>query len=108
MLHEWGLHAVSPTVELAASELLTNAVMHARTSFEVSVVAQDDLEVSVRDTGASSFPDPASTGTAVDGPGRDSEGGRGLLIVAAITDAWGITRHSNGTTAWFRLRLPRD
>ena len=106
MLLEWGLHEATETVELAASELLTNAVMHARTPFEVTVVAEDDVTVSVRDTGGP-FPTHLLSEGGVDVPGWDSEGGRGLLIVAAVADDWGMISEGSSTTVWFQVRLPR-
>jgi anti-sigma regulatory factor (Ser/Thr protein kinase) len=107
MLQEWGLQAASDTVELAASEILTNAVLHARTSFQVTVVAGDDVTVSVRDTGRSFPTHLPSTGGGVEPPDFDSEGGRGLMIVAAVTDDWGIARNGSSTTVWFQVRLPQ-
>jgi anti-sigma regulatory factor (Ser/Thr protein kinase) len=106
MLLEWGLREATETVELAASELLTNAVVHARTSFDVTIVAQDDLTVSVRDTGGSFPTHLEEWGTGVHAPDGDSEGGRGLLIVAAVADEWGTTSDGSATTVWFQVPLP--
>ena len=106
-LREWGLQAASDTVEIAASELLTNAVVHARTSFDVTIILDDNLTVSVRDTGGC-FPRELRTGTEeLELPPWDREGGRGLALVAAITDGWGLTANDSSTTVWFHVRLPQ-
>lgn len=86
------------TVVLLASELVTNAVIHAASSAEV--FWDDDgvgITVGVRD---------ADTGPLGGGsPGRSdlAESGRGLLIVDGLSQSWG-TVHANGRkTIWFRV-----
>lgn len=49
MLGQWGLAALVDAVALAASELLTNAVVHAGTPIEVRLLVAGSLVVSVRD-----------------------------------------------------------
>ncbi|WP_052744596.1 ATP-binding protein [Streptomyces odonnellii] len=43
--------------------------------------------------GASNLPEPMA------------EGGRGLLMVAALSDRWGVARHVIGKSVWFELHL---
>jgi hypothetical protein len=38
------------------------------------------------------------------GPAGSIAGGRGMLIVDAIADEWGVTARSAGKEVWFRLR----
>jgi PAS domain S-box-containing protein len=84
------------------SELATNAVQHAATEFEVAVqVAPDCREVRVEVTdGAAGFPTPPEQVT-------DAPHGRGLHIVRALADAWGIEmrRDRPGKTVWFSLPI---
>ncbi|MGW7578475.1 ATP-binding protein, partial [Streptomyces sp. NPDC054765] len=36
------------------------------------------------------------------------EGGRGLLLVAQLTDAWGTRQTTQGKTIWAEQKLPAD
>jgi two-component sensor histidine kinase len=70
---------------LMLSELSTNAVQHAATEFEVAVYVAPDcsrVRVEVSD-GAGGFPAPPEQVP-------DAPHGRGLHIVRALADAWGI------------------
>jgi PAS domain S-box-containing protein len=87
---------------LMLSELATNAVQHAATEFEVAVrVAPDGSRVRVEvSDGAVGFPTPPEQVP-------DAPHGRGLHIVRALADAWGIEmqRDRPGKTVWFSLPL---
>jgi anti-sigma regulatory factor (Ser/Thr protein kinase) len=83
--------------ELMTSELATNCVQHAQTSFELSIDdAERHIRVEVRDTGRGR--------PARQSPAPTDRTGRGLLIVDAMSDAWGIEPSSAGKTVWFTLR----
>jgi len=95
---------VRETAALLVSELATNAVVHGRTRFEVSVeITAKDLRVEVADTGA---------GEPVVGPlpGPSDQHGRGLWLTRAMAGEWGVS-HAVGTppgkTVWFSLPLGR-
>ena len=82
--------------ELMASELATNCVMHARTDFDLKVDANDDIRIEVSDTG------PGQPELLT--PGSRQRTGRGLRIVEALSEGWGVTaRDSGGYTVWFTL-----
>lgn len=34
--------------------------------------------------------------------------GRGLLLIAAVTDRWGVDRSPDGKVGWFELRAGQD
>lgn len=102
VVEEWGLGELLDAVSLAASEIITNAVVHARTSFNVSVHVDVALVVAVADSGPAL---PLSGGTA-GLPELDSESGRGLALVAAVSDGWGVREQEASKTVWFRLLLP--
>ena len=94
------------TAQLCLSELVTNVVMHARTTSELTLHLEDGvLTVVVRDLGgASRAGDPAATDQAEnDDPLRVY--GRGLMLVDALADRWGQEIDASGTTAWFILEL---
>jgi len=84
------------TLELLASELITNAVMHARTPLEIHLlVSNTSVVVAVHDL---------DLGSPLQDPYADREGGWGLSLVAALAHAWSIDVHAEGgKTAWFQL-----
>jgi anti-sigma regulatory factor (Ser/Thr protein kinase) len=85
-------------VRLVVSELATNAVIHAGTPFSVSVLCTGSaVRISVRDW--SPTPPLLRTG------GVTSLSGRGLGLVAALADAWGVEPDSDGKTIWAELPL---
>jgi anti-sigma regulatory factor (Ser/Thr protein kinase) len=95
--------ATRDTLTLLVSELVTNAILHAGLAREdpirVHITSQDDrVRVAVHDGG------PGFTPSASNGDRRDAIGGRGCLIVAALSDAWGVERDSSGCTVWCELR----
>ena len=85
---------------LLASELATNAVLHARSAFEVAVSTDDDhlrIEVSDNDPGVPQVQWVPAGATS----------GRGLLIVETLASAWGVSpTEGGGKTVWFELPLP--
>ena len=101
-LKQWGLVDLVDAAALAATEVVTNAVVHARSAFRLTVQADDVLLVSVHDTGPT-WPGGTPQLTPLD---LDSEGGRGLLLLEALSDAWGVHNDPTGKTIWFQLPLP--
>jgi anti-sigma regulatory factor (Ser/Thr protein kinase) len=83
--------------ELMTSELATNCVQHARTDFELSVRTQDQVRVELRDTN--------QRRPTLQSPKPEDQSGRGLRIVEALSDAWGIVTSPSGKTVWFALAL---
>ena len=84
---------------LLTTELVTNAVQHARSAPTVRLLTVvDRLRVEVDDTSttipAVAMPDPA----------RPS--GYGLLLVASLASQWGADLRPGGKTVWFELPLP--
>ena len=82
--------------ELAVSEIVTNAVLHGREPITLRFLATDTgIRVEVHDgspvSPAFSMLDP----TAVTG--------RGLLLVSAVSDGWGVDPDDHGKTVWFGL-----
>jgi CheY-like chemotaxis protein len=82
-LDAWGLEALVDPVALIVSELATNAVLHAAAPFSVRLqLAASALRVEVADCGPG-LPNPIV-------PDPTGVGGRGLLLVAQLSVAWGV------------------
>jgi anti-sigma regulatory factor (Ser/Thr protein kinase) len=96
-LVEAGLQRILDDARLVTSELASNVVRHARTGFTVTlVVVEGSLLLSVRDWAA---PYPV-TGTT----DRLAERGRGLMLVEALSESWGVTpADGGGKSVWARL-----
>jgi len=85
---------------LLASELVTNAIVHAGTAVELTCRFNGaTVEISVLDRHpARVIPDPPSSAADVARPS-----GRGLLLPAALSSSWGVTYASAAKVIWFRL-----
>ncbi|MEU5578050.1 ATP-binding protein [Streptomyces huasconensis] len=87
---------------LVLSELVTNAVAHTTSRWIVCELCADSgkLRISVSDEGCGpSVPRPVHRGA-------DEEHGRGLLLVDAVSSAWGVHEAGPGVgrTVWAELR----
>jgi anti-sigma regulatory factor (Ser/Thr protein kinase) len=94
-----GLAELADDCALATSELVCNAVMHARTGIVLRVACSEDrARVEVED-GAEAMPrwSPAL---------HTALSGRGLGLVAALAQAWGAEPRPDGKTVWFEIREP--
>ncbi len=95
-LKHWGLADWdrADDVSLCVSELATNALVHGAPpgrGFLLRVRYDGDvLRVEVHDSGAG---EPRVADEA-------DEGGRGLLLVAALADKWGVGRRDPGKVVW--------
>lgn len=101
-LDSWHLDALSDSAEVLVSEVVTNALLHGDSDVDVCLRKYPDhFRVEVRD----SDPHPAML---VDlGADEDkAEGGRGLVIVSALTSAWGNSPSGRGKTVWFEMDIP--
>jgi phosphoserine phosphatase RsbU/P len=86
---------------LLTSELCENAVMHAGTGFVVELVlADDELTVTVTDHGPTPMELRRAGKSLLE---RENAGGRGLMLVDAIADAWGSRHDRDGHRVWFTL-----
>ncbi|GAA2579871.1 hypothetical protein GCM10010304_21650 [Streptomyces roseoviolaceus] len=102
---------------LVVSELVTNAVVHAGTDIELAcrlegadgVVAVDGVDGDDKETVAlvvevcDHHPSRAPRGGEPETPHDMPEYGRGLRLVGALSEAWGITYRTGRKTVWARL-----
>jgi len=94
---------VREEVALIATELLGNAVLHARAldDGQLSIawgVGEYGVEIAVTDGGAPTHPTVAE-------PGSEDTSGRGLSIVATLAARWGVEQHDSSTTVWAVIPL---
>ena len=102
-LEGWGLGDPEGTAALLTSELATNAVVHARTSYRLHVEYRAPrLVVSVQDGSAGAAARRGRMRTP------DARGGWGLMIVDEIADAWGSRARGGGKEVWFAVDLVRS
>jgi PAS domain S-box-containing protein len=96
-LTEAGESSAVEAAELAVSELVTNAILHAATSVHLSVdVTADAVTVTVRDWHPQ-LPTQRHWG-------ENATTGRGLGLVASVTDDYGVdAQHPTGKSVWFRI-----
>jgi anti-sigma regulatory factor (Ser/Thr protein kinase) len=89
---------------LLVSELVTNAVAHARTTSVLTLAVADGMiEVGVTENGPSPQTIPAQRDIVVAGvPRALHESGRGLMIVEALSQDWGVSANGIGKQVWFR------
>jgi anti-anti-sigma regulatory factor len=96
----WFLPHLSARAGLIAGELVTNAVVHARTMLSLRLtLSLHHLLLAVRDgsTEVPRLPGPAST---------DPDAPRGLLLVDAMSARWGSQLTHDGKVVW--ATLPRS
>ncbi|MFD7404658.1 ATP-binding protein [Streptomyces sp. NPDC059866] len=96
-LADWAMTERSDDALLCVSELATNALLHGAPpgrGFAVRLTLYGDgvLRAEVHDSGAGEV-------HASDAP-SDSEHGRGLLLVAALADKWGVGERNPGKIVW--------
>jgi len=83
-------------VALLVSELAANAVQHAKSWFTVTVESEGVIRVEVSDD------DGSNVSRQLAHP--EDPSGRGLNIVATVSDAWGVEHHpDDGKTVWFEV-----
>ena len=100
VLVRWHAEVVEEAAVLLTSELVTNALLHARTVMKLRLRRRPGLvRIEVVDDGAGQpvrrrYDDDASTG-------------RGLALVEAMAEDWGVEPANGGKAVWFTLPLDR-
>lgn len=97
-LTSWGLEQLEETAVLLTSELVSNAVQHARHGGELDLRIVDTaawLRIEVADADPHP-PQPRS-------PAELGESGFGLVLVEALATKWGVGQATAGKTVWIEL-----
>ncbi|WP_110944826.1 ATP-binding protein [Streptomyces niger] len=105
---DWGLGPRTDDAVLCVSELATNAVRHGvppGRAFRLRLYQYGDdsgtVRIEVHDSG------PGWPRTRSSPHGADAEDGRGLLLVAALADKWGVDERNPGKVVWVTLGASR-
>jgi anti-sigma regulatory factor (Ser/Thr protein kinase) len=81
---------------LLTSEAVTNAIIHGRSELEVSLSSPNGgLRVAVTDL--------SDRWPVVESVREWDERGRGMALIVALADAWGVDAADEGKTVWFTV-----
>ncbi|HEY9438712.1 MAG TPA: ATP-binding protein [Streptomyces sp.] len=101
-LADWGRADLTDQIILIVSELVTNALRHGAPDITLTLcLRRDQIDGQVQDRG-DGWPVMAD-------PEQDEEHGRGLELVDAIADRWGVRAPHDkfgGKIVWFSLTTP--
>jgi anti-sigma regulatory factor (Ser/Thr protein kinase) len=96
-MREWGCDDAIPDAELLVSELVTNAVLHARSATRLTIERDGaTLRFSVYDA--------SPTRPRLRDYGPEAVTGRGLLLVDRLARRWGVDPQAAGKCVWFEVR----
>ncbi|MFE7278063.1 SpoIIE family protein phosphatase [Streptomyces sp. NPDC057623] len=99
-LDSWDLEDAAFVTELVVSELVTNAIRHAEPPIQLRLIHlthDNSLICEVSDGG--------NTAPHLRRARSYDEGGRGLLLVAQLTQRWGTRQTAKGKTIWAEQHL---
>lgn len=104
-LAHWGLSLLADELALAVDELLANAVLHGCTGGQETVTltacrTARELRIAVED--------PSPRQPQLQNPSSEAESGRGLALIDALCDRWGVTPAAEGVgkQVWLAMDLP--
>ena len=94
-LAEWRCDELRDAAGQIVTELATNAVLHAGTPFTVIVTMARVVRIEVHDR-SPIVPELKSVSTS-------ATTGRGLMVVQALAQSWGVARAPDGKCVWAEL-----
>lgn len=95
----WGLHESIEAAQLCVSELVANVINHVGPGTPTTLVVSMNgthLRIEVHD------PDPRAL-PMLKQASVDSEGGRGMAVVDAVAERWGVQVHPERKVTWCEL-----
>ncbi|MFD8213050.1 ATP-binding protein [Streptomyces sp. NPDC059697] len=95
----WGLHEITEAAQLCVTELVSNVITHVGAGTPTTLAVSMNgtyLRIEVQD------PDTRALPTLLQA-GADSEGGRGMALVDATADRWGVQLYPNRKITWCEL-----
>ncbi|WP_328976677.1 ATP-binding protein [Streptomyces canus] len=95
----WGLHGVIDAAQLCVSELVSNVISHVGTGTPAILVVSMSgtrVRIEVHDSDTRALP------VFLDA-GLDAESGRGMALVTAVTDRWGVQLQADRKVTWCEL-----
>jgi anti-sigma regulatory factor (Ser/Thr protein kinase) len=98
-LGAWGLPDLVDEAQLCLSELVTNVITHVGVGTPTTLVVQltgPFLRIEVHDPDTRALPTLTSTDD-------DSERGRGMALVGAVTDRWGVQLGADRKVTWCEI-----
>ncbi|MEU3345330.1 SpoIIE family protein phosphatase [Streptomyces sp. NPDC006700] len=99
-LNAWQLPDLAFTTELIASELVTNSIRYAGGPVGLRLIRDQVLICEVSD--------PSQTQPRLRRARLTDEGGRGLFLIAQLSQRWGSRYTHHGKTIWTEQALPAD
>ncbi|MFJ5730316.1 SpoIIE family protein phosphatase [Streptomyces paradoxus] len=96
-LSDWGLDETGFAVELILSELVTNAIRHGAAPIQVRLLYGKTLICEVSDA--------SNTAPHLRRAASTDEGGRGLFLVAQLSQSWGTRYLPEGKVIWAECDL---
>ncbi|WP_458247196.1 SpoIIE family protein phosphatase [Streptomyces sp. MAI_2237] len=94
----WGLEEAAFVTELVVSELVTNAIRYGEPPIRLRLIRDSALICEVSDS--------SNTAPHLRRARDLDEGGRGLLLVAQLTQGWGTRHTTHGKTIWCAQSVP--
>ncbi|MER5614286.1 ATP-binding protein [Streptomyces sp. NPDC002215] len=101
-LRLWGLSDVADAAEICVSELVANVIRHVGAGTPSTLVVEMNgtrLRVALRDPGTRALPTLLSAGP-------DDESGRGLAMLDAVSERWGVIPGAESKLVWCDLATP--
>ncbi|EDY54467.1 MULTISPECIES: ATP-binding protein [Streptomyces] len=95
----WGLHGVVDAAQLCVSKLVSNVIRHVGAGTPATLVVSMSgprLRIEVHDSDTRALP------VLLDA-GLDAESGRGMSLVSAVTDRWGVQLRADQKVTWCEL-----
>jgi anti-sigma regulatory factor (Ser/Thr protein kinase) len=95
----WGLHDVVDSAQLCVSELVSNVINHVGAGTPTTLVVSmtgTRLRIEVHD------PKPSALPTLHDAT-TEAESGRGMSLVSAVADRWGVETRADHKVTWCEL-----